>query len=301
MSGAIEVSDSLSNTEEQIEVAAKAVGRGARRKVFEAIYYHKAKVKTAGEIARRTHLSRIRVLQEARHLVSKQLARQTKKDDETAYEKISFFHVHKRRILQLAWDPAKLATLPTKRRAAFTIPRSVRIPTIGAKIKRVSIDDISSFSKVRRCNASERRLASVSEDRFKRGLQRIVGEPGKFRDWGGEKSDLFTTRLRVDGKRLAAAFALKGPAYKGKLVPGRMGANGDQIQRLFREPAEVFLVQHWREIDPSVLDLMRNLAVAKSVTAGGRVWYGVIDGRDSERLYRAYRDKFSIPAPATKT
>jgi hypothetical protein len=37
MANAIEVSDSLSNTEEQIERAAKTVGRGERRQVFDAI------------------------------------------------------------------------------------------------------------------------------------------------------------------------------------------------------------------------------------------------------------------------
>lgn len=38
------------NVNEQIEQAAKAIGRGkVRRKVFEAIYHHEAKVKTVGE------------------------------------------------------------------------------------------------------------------------------------------------------------------------------------------------------------------------------------------------------------
>jgi hypothetical protein len=134
--------------------------------------------------------------------------------------------------------------------------------------------------------------ATISEDDFKRGVQSIIGEIGTFKDWGGEKSDLYSTRLRVSGKRRAAAFAFKGPGQKGRLVLGRMGKNGDQALRLFQEEADVFIVQHWREIDSSVIDLMRRLAVAKSATNGQPLWYGVIDGQDSERLRLAYPSKF---------
>jgi hypothetical protein len=48
------VSDSLSNTNEQIEQAAKAIGRSKeRRQVFEAIYHGKQRVKTAAEISKK--------------------------------------------------------------------------------------------------------------------------------------------------------------------------------------------------------------------------------------------------------
>ncbi len=78
-----------------------------------------------------------------------------------------------------------------------------------------------------------------------------------------------------------------------KLVPGMMGKNGDQIQRLFQTDAEVFFVQYWRDIDESVLEQMRTFAIVKSIADGNRVYYGVIDGADSYRLYRAYLNKFS--------
>lgn len=293
MSGAIEVSDSLSNAEEQIERAARVIGRGAgRRRVFEAIYHHKSKVKTVGEIAERTRLKRIRVLQEGGYLARRGIVRQTRKKNDTAYEKIDFFHAHKRQILVLAGDPRKLATLPTKRKTVHALPTYVSIPSAGAKIYRITVDDIDSFSKVRKIGYSGSLPASLSEARFKRGVQKTIGEPGKFKDWGGETSDLYTTRLRIKGKRHAAAFAFKGPGQRGPLVPGRMGKNGDQLQRLFEEDADVFIVQHWREIKPSVIDLMRRLAVAKSVSTGQPIWYGVVDGQDSERLRAAYSSKF---------
>jgi hypothetical protein len=293
VANAIEVSDSLSNTEEQIERAAKTIGRGKRRAIFEAIYHHKSKVKTVQAIADKTNLTRMRVLQEGRHLSQKGIVRQAKKDGDTAYETIDFFQAHKKQILRFAATPEKLAKLPTKRKVTVVLPRSVTISSAGARVNRITVDDISSFGKVKKRRIAGSLPASMSEKQFKDGVQSIIGEPGEFKDWGGEKGDLYTTRLRLASKRLAAAFAFKGPGEKRKLVPGRMGKNGDQAQRLFQEEADVFLVQHWREIDSSVIELMRSLAVAKSVTTGKRIWYGVIDGADSQRICSAYPGNFS--------
>jgi hypothetical protein len=217
---------------------------------------------------------------------------QTKKDGDTAYRKIDFFHSHKQQILGLAGNPNKLARLPTKRKITVRLPKTVAVPSAGAKANRITVDDVDSFAKVRKIKFVGSLPASLSETGFKRGVQAILGEPGQFKDWGGEKSDLYSTRLRMNGKRRAAAFGFKGPGEKGALVPGRMGKNGDQMLRLFQEEADVFFVQHWREIKPSVIELMRNLAVAKSVTTGDRVWYGIMDGQDSERLRSAYLKAF---------
>ncbi len=288
----IEVSDSLSNAEEQIERAAKTIGKGKRREVFEAIYKHKSKIKTVAAIAEKTNLTRMRVLQEGRHLAQRGIVRQAKKDDDTAYEKIDFFQAHKKQILRFAANPKTLAKIPTKRKVTVALPKSVTISSAGARVNRITVDDIGSFQKVKKVKIAGSLPASMTEKQFKDGVQSILGEPGEFKDWGGEKGDLYTTRLRIGGKRMAAAFAFKGPGEKGKLVPGRMGKNGDQAQRLFQEEAEVFLVQHWREIDPSVIELMRSLAVAKSVTTGKRIWYGVIDGTDSQRVCSAYPGHF---------
>jgi hypothetical protein len=70
-----------------------------------------------------------------------------------------------------------------------------------------------------------------------------------------------------------------------------MGKNGDQIQRLFASPAQVFFVQYEEQIKESILDLMRTHAVAKAVSEG-RVFYGVIDMRDTYRLRLAYPKAF---------
>ncbi len=301
MANAIEVSDSRSNGPEQIEEAAKAIGIGDKRKVFEAIYFHKAKVKTVAHIAKATRLTRMRVLQAGRHLHTKGIVRQTRKDDDTAYEKIDFIHGHKKKILGLAGNKKKIAAFPTKRKiSTAALPKTIAIPTAAAKIKRVTIDDFQSFSKVKKIRKPATLSADISEDQFKQGVQRIIGELAKFKDWGGETSDLYSGRIRMKGKRYAVAFAFKGPGLKAKLVQGKMGKNGDQAARLFQEDADVFFVQHWREIDASVVSLMQALAVARSVATGNTIYYGIIDGQDSERLRAAYPDKFVSKAKRPK-
>lgn len=127
----------------------------------------------------------------------------------------------------------------------------------------------------------------------KRGIIRLLGEQMDPKDWGGEANDIFTTRISLGGQRKRAAFALKGPAKKGALVPGMMGKNGDQIQRLFGSPAQVFFVQYEGEIKESIIQLMGKLAIAKAVTER-RVFYGVIDITDTYRLRIAYPKAFAV-------
>ncbi len=71
-----------------------------------------------------------------------------------------------------------------------------------------------------------------------------------------------------------------------------MGTNGDQIQRLFRAPAEVFLVEYWNEIDETVVELMKIFATAKSFAEGRKIFFGIIDGQDTARLMAAYPEFF---------
>lgn len=295
MTRPVSVADHGAHKHDRIAEAAKFIGRGKRRDVFKEIYRHKQRVKTVAEIMAKTGLTRVRILQEGGALVAEGIVHQTKKNGETAYEQDKFYQANKKKILDLNADRKKLASYSTKRgviAGAAAIPRIIRVSTVGAKIKRVTIDDIGSFSKVKKVEPAGMLGDKLSEDEFKRGIQAIVAEPGQFKDWGGEQSDLYTTRLLMSGRRVGAAFAFKGPALAGKLVPGRMGKNGDQAQRLFREDADIFLVQHCRQIAPSVLDLMKQLAIVQSIATGKQILYGVIDGADSERLRLAYSDVF---------
>ena len=65
------VSDSASNANEQIDYAARTIGRSAlRRIVFEYIYHGKKKIKTVQDIADNTDLDRKQVLNEGRKLAN---------------------------------------------------------------------------------------------------------------------------------------------------------------------------------------------------------------------------------------
>ena len=288
------VSDVGSNAEENIAHAAKVIGRSLhRRAVFDAVYTGKQKLKRVSDLIKTTRLPHTRVLDAGKKLADNRIVKAIKVDGETAYEKIDFFHSHKRRILTLADSPKKLKAFPTKRNPGLPRVVQVRLSERRARIQAITVDDIDSLAKVKRIKGVVPDLGdSMSETEFKVGLQRIVGEGGRFKDWGGEVADLFTSRFRVAGRRRPVALALKGPATKGELTPGKMGKNGDQIQRLFEAPAEVFVVQYCRQVALTVLGQMKQLAIAKSLMTGIHVQYGVIDGSDSTRVVQAYPSAF---------
>lgn len=286
------VSDSASNGPEQIDHAARAIGRSVnRRKVFEVIYHGKVAAKTVSVIASKTGLSNKQVLTEGKKLANNNVVEQTTLHGETAYEKINYIHQHKKKILSLAGNEAKLAKLPTKRNPqglASAGVITVRLSDKRAKTTQITIDDVDNFAKARKLPPGDWLPASVSEKSFKELVKRALGVRSNAKDWGGEKNDLHTTQLKLNKKRQTAVFAFKGPGLRSKLVPGKMGKNGDQMQRLFEAAADVFFVQHWTEIDQSVLDGMASFAVTKSSMTGKPVWYGIIDGQDSNRLWLAY-------------
>ena len=288
------VSDIGSNAQENIAHAAKIIGRSKHRQsIFNAIYTGKQRVKRVSKLMEVTSLSRKRVLDAGKALADDTLVNVKKINGETGYEKIDFFHRHKDRILSLASSPAKLNTFPTKRNpVSHAGAINLRISVARAQIGQISIDDIASFQKAWNLEATGVLGDKISEAGFKAGIKKLIGEAGEFKDWGGEVSDLYTSRLKISKKRVPVAVALKGPATKGKLTPGKMGKNGDQLQRLFEAPADIFLVQYCRQIDQAVITQMERLAVAKSVLTGKRVFYGVIDGQDSRRIFEAYPGAF---------
>lgn len=292
-----DVSDARSNPNEQIEHAARVIGKSAhRRLLFNAVYRGKKRAKKVSELASATGLSRMRVLQEGKHLVNNHVVRQEKLDGETAYVKDDFYHINKAIILRLVNSPKKLADYPTKRKIGIIKPPTIELTLNldGARARAVTIDDVEQFANVRNVAPNGFIPDTVSEPAFKAGVQRILGEQGTFRDWGGEKNDLLTTFLKLGGRRRSAAFAFKGPGLRVvELTPAKLGKNGDQIQRLFQSPADVFFVQYWRGIGESVREQMQQFAIAKSLFAQCDIWYGVIDGQDSLRLLKAYPEAFA--------
>lgn len=283
--GPIPVTDLLSNWNDQITTAARIVRRSKdRQAVFEAIYRGNKQLKTVHEVMKITGLSQVRVLQEGAKLDGLLVIKVP-----NGYRKKKEFSTRYKQILSLARNKERLDRVPTKTSPKGTRTVTVTFPRRGQDARFISVDDIDSFKDVRNVTANSAK--PMKEEKLKKAFQNIIGEAGSFKDWGGERSDLFSTRLRIHGHRVPAAVAFKGKATKGKLVPGKMGKNGDQINRLFTEPAEVFLVVYPGPIDSSIISQMRAFAIGTALS-GKRVSYGVVDGADIGRLQVAYPNFF---------
>lgn len=292
------VTNPLGDYEENLVRVAQAIGKadGVKWRVFDVVYGRGKKPMTAAEIAKKTG-DRVQSVRNASNRMAHDgLLAKSELPGSIRYGKQPYIAGMKERVRSLVANPSKIASIRTKRsRLGGKVSVefvSVNYPSAMVSIELVAVDNIDSFSAVCSVKSDAAQLEGVSEDQFKAGIQKIIGERARFKDWGGETSDLMTTRVVLNGRRIGAAFAFKGPGKKGKLVPGSMGKNGDQAQRLFTESAELFVVQHWREIDPSVLRLMEQLAIAKSVSTGRKIYYCVIDGADSARLVSAYAAQF---------
>lgn len=289
------VSDVRGSLPENIVHAAKVVGKGAhRRAVFEAIYFGKKKWKTVSDIAKRTGLSRVRVLQEGGKLVGNQIVAQDRVNGDTAYAKDPALSHHKKEILRAARDVTRRNRIATKQNPRGSTTLRVVHGSSRPKPRKITVDDVASFKRVRAFNKTNAklRLNMMPEERIKRAFKQIIGESHDFKDWGGEKNDLFTSKLRLSATRKTVAFAFKGRATQGTLTPKKMGKNGDQIARLFGSEADVFFVVYHSKVDQSIHEQMHAHAVARSL--GGRsVSYGVIDGDDLNRLAQAYPGAFA--------
>lgn len=152
----------------------------------------------------------------------------------------------------------------------------------------VHVDAIESFALVRDTDVPSRSelvaLKNVPEQDIKQAFAEIIGEPVVPHDWGGEQSDLFSSYVMLDGKRISTAFAFKGPSKFHPMTMADVGKNGDQINRLFSEPAELLILQHCHEITAPVRDTMRAFAHQM----GNPRLFCLINGYDTLRILRAY-------------
>lgn len=285
------VSDSRSNDKEQIEFVARKIGKSKiRQAVFSAICYGKQQKKSVSKIMEITQLPRKTVLWEAKKFHNWNIFEQISSGVDPVYQKDNFLCQHSSEILSNAVNEKKRSKIPTKRNITSIGSTKIIINKIPKKlinVNQIFIDGIDSFSKVKKIGSMPNVYRDESD--IKKLIKKILGEKGKFPDWGGETSDLFTS-VKINSKRYSAAFALKGKSKKSlkKLFPKDMGKNGDQIYRMFTTPANVFMVQFVGQIDDSVLSLMKQLSIAKSITSNDPVYYGIINGDDTSRLFTAY-------------
>ena len=295
------VTDIRSNANDQIAFAARIIGKSKNRRIiFETIYTGRKTVITVTELENKVPLiSRKKITEIAGTFHNNHIIQKTKLNKELAYKKDQFFLENKKRILSLLASKEKRAAFPTKINprinAKITNIINLSIPKNLIDIKQIYIDDIDSFSDIKKIKKQkfDNTYIKIYEKKFKDGIKKIFEEPGAFSDWGGEKNDLITTRMRIKKNRVTVAFAFKGRGTKGELTPKKMGKNGDQIQRLFSSsPAEVFLVQYCGEINESVLEQMKIFAISKSILEGKKIYYGIIDGVDTQKILLAYERFF---------
>lgn len=292
----ISVSDHKSNAPEQIAFAAKVIGKSdIRRKIFEEVYKGKKSIKTVEELAVLIGVSTKRILEEGVKLSKNTIFEQVKVDKKTAYQKIPFYSANKMQILNLVSNPDKLKNFSTKSNPIINIQyEMLGFPKQLIQTKRLFIDEIDSFKTDKKVKKPRVDLEKLSEANFKAGIQKIIGEKGKFTDWGGEVNDLLTSRVIYKGSRIQTAFAFKGPGTKGILTPAKMGKNGDQIQRLFKTSAELFVLQYWGQIDQAIIEQVETFAKSKSLSSAEKIFFCIIDGQDTQKIVDNFAGLFKL-------
>lgn len=300
------VSDNASHRRDQIDNLAELLEDApTRQALVKAVYFGKKRAKSVKELAVRLSyqfkgITPKRITEIGKPLVNSAFGQERIIEDgrkTTAYAKYDNVQRDLKEILNLANSKKKRAKYHTKSNPKITgLVRAItiKVPFVP-KSQSITIDDVKEFERAKLIKKVPETMspARLPEAKIKLGIVRLLKEALDPKDWGGELNDVFTTRVTVGGKRKRAAFALKGPGKSGPLVPKKMGANGDQIQRLFASPAQVFFVQYEGEIKESIVDLMGRLATAKAVTER-EVYYGVIDLADTYRLRIAYPKAFKI-------
>ena len=154
----------------------------------------------------------------------------------------------------------------------------------------IHIDQIENFNKS--CNYDEEitdssleLLRDIPEREVKTAFAEIIGEPNIPKDWGGETSDLFTTKVLYNEKRISTAFIFKGKSKFKPLKMADLGKNGDQISRLYNEPASLLVLQHCHQVTNHVRVTMRAFAQQMN---NPRL-FCIIDGYDTIKILKSYK------------
>lgn len=148
------------------------------------------------------------------------------------------------------------------------------------------VEDIDSFSDVTDVEASDVDIEDgldIPEEEVKNRLRQIIDEPFTQTDWGGERNDLFTSEVKLSGDRVDTAFMLKGPSVSGEMHVSDAGKRGDQVQRLFESPAELFVVQFNDKFEDRMIQHIKEQAEIANAD-----YYCIMNGTDTARVLKAY-------------
>ncbi|MFE2615323.1 hypothetical protein ACFXA2_17070 [Micromonospora chalcea] len=145
------------------------------------------------------------------------------------------------------------------------------------------VDQFRHINFAEPCTSSDlQKLEQTPEEVVKNSIAVLLGEPYVPKDWGGERSDLYTSTMFVRGVQVSTAWLFKGPGSRGPMTVRTLGSRGDQIVRLFSEPADVLVLQHYREITTAVISMME--AHAHDSRRPRR--FMILDGADTARILR---------------
>lgn len=182
----------------------------------------------------------------------------------------------------------------TRAEVRAALERALRGVTLAvARPPLISIAEIGSFAQAATVAPQDvARIAAgklpLPEQTVKEFISTIIGEPYLEKDWGGELSDVLTSRVQLDGRSTTAAFLLKGRGSKDTLRVRDLGKNGDQIRRLAKQVADLYVVQHVGHFDEAVVDSVRDMIVARRAERGDHIVGSVWDGGDCARLFVAH-------------
>jgi hypothetical protein len=165
----------------------------------------------------------------------------------------------------------------------------------GQEFGEILPEDIEQFkemSNVTVASADEWQdvMSKLPERAVKEAFASLLLEPTK-KDWGGESDDHFSANVAVGGRRRTAAFLLKGPTNFREMTLDMMGKRADQVYRLTRTDAEIFVVQHAHLIGDAVRATLRALTI---YPGGKSKKYCIIDGLATYRILKAYG---KLPTP----
>lgn len=160
--------------------------------------------------------------------------------------------------------------------------------------ERLFVEDIDSFMKVRDVNPGmvaphlTDGYLDLAEDTVQLALEAILEVPFHKKDWGGEVNDLYTANVIVNGARRPTAFMLKGNGLKNRTMEIKYcGKNGDQVVRLFQNPADLFVIQFVGNIAEAVI-LHAHSEIARLKSQGKDARFLIMDGQDTARVLHAY-------------
>lgn len=152
------------------------------------------------------------------------------------------------------------------------------------------IEDIDSFAKSRDVNPRQvKRLAPLKlpEDRIRTFFEEVIGE--NFQKHAPEEAapNVITSRMKVGGDRLTAAFLLKGSGTRGKLTINKCGQGGAEIEKLAEIPADLYIIQHVDKIDDRVIKNLKD-KIELMNRQGKTCRMCIVDGTDTARILLAY-------------